>query len=82
MNKIEDNISLLDFPIQNTNSENLLVDQDSFTWLMDIYILITCCLKIYWHCDENFELDNSRDLNLKTTTLILLLHSLLPKRAR
>ena len=70
MNKIEDNISLLDFPIQNTNSENLLVDQDNFTWLMDIYILITCCLKIYWHCDENFELDNSRDLNLQTTTLI------------
>ena len=76
MNEIDDNMSSLDFSIQNTNSENLLVGQDSFTWLMVICILIT------WHCGENLELDNSRDSNLKTTTLMALLHGYLSKRAR
>ena len=82
MNEIDDNMSLLDFSIQNTNSENLLVGQDSFTWLMVICILITCCSIIFWHCGENLELDNSRDSNLKTTTLMPLLHGYLSKRAR
>ena len=71
MNEIEDNILLLGFSVQNTNSENLLVDQDSLASLMVICVLITCCFIIYWHCDENLDLDNSR-----------VLHGLLPKRAR
>ena len=62
MNEIEDNISLFGFSVQNTNSENLLVDQDSLASLMVIRVLITCCLIIYWHSDEKLGLDNFRVL--------------------
>ena len=59
--KLEDNYITVKLSVQNANSENSVADQGSFSWLMIICILKTCCLMIYQHFDENLDLDNSRD---------------------
>ena len=65
------NISLLTFTVQTVNSsywelesysfENFVVNQDSFTWLMILFSW-PACLIMYWHCDENLDLDHSRNI--------------------